>query len=417
MKRNALLFKSGDYTSKGINVTDDMLTKMEENFSEVPIMLEHLPSPLDGHLGKLESIYRKDNELHGTLDIPDGIWEVIDSAESKKLSITFLRDSLKLTEVSITDTPACAEATMFSFSVDLKDSLQTDIDKTEPVKPTEPQVVKFSKLELKKQLEEISFKDVDLYEELRSKLPEDSYIETLSIDSVVYSMFDSIENKWRSFKVSYTINNKTITLLEDKVEVTWDWVETFSKKDKNSKGESNENMDNTNEPNVDNANLKFSEEVKAEIAEQKLELQKQTAEFSKKLEERDAQIKALTDINKRASIETIAFKAVEGGQCSPAQKGILEEILFNASAEPISFNDEKTDLFGLVIKFISENKVPVNFSTGKKVDNDVSTSESEEKVLSMSEKNYCKEHGISEETYLLGKTAQSDTIDLSKGDN
>lgn len=135
IEREAKLFEAGSYPDRGIEVTEEDLDRIIANTSEAPVRIEHSATPFDGALGVLKSVYRKGKELFGRLCFTQAAWELIKSANAKRLSVAILKDKSGIAEVSLVREPRVADAAVFSESdsVRIGDSeLTLDAEFSEP---------------------------------------------------------------------------------------------------------------------------------------------------------------------------------------------------------------------------------------------------------------------------------------------
>ena len=114
IEREAKLFEAGSYPDRGIEVTEEDLDRIIANTSEAPVRIEHSATPFDGALGVLKSVYRKGKELFGRLCFTEAAWELIKSANAKRLSVAILKDKSGIAEVSLVREPRVADAAVFS---------------------------------------------------------------------------------------------------------------------------------------------------------------------------------------------------------------------------------------------------------------------------------------------------------------
>ena len=114
IEREAKLFEAGSYPDRGIEVTEEDLDRIVANTSEAPVRIEHSATPFDGALGVLKSVYRKGKELFGRLSFTQAAWELIKSANAKRLSVAILKDKSGIAEVSLVREPRVADAAVFA---------------------------------------------------------------------------------------------------------------------------------------------------------------------------------------------------------------------------------------------------------------------------------------------------------------
>lgn len=114
IEREAKLFEAGNYPDRGIEVSEEDLDRIIANTSEAPVRIEHSATPFDGALGVLKSVYRKGKELFGRLSFTQAAWELIKSANAKRLSVAILKDKSGIAEVSLVREPRVADAAVFN---------------------------------------------------------------------------------------------------------------------------------------------------------------------------------------------------------------------------------------------------------------------------------------------------------------
>lgn len=110
--REAKLFEAGDYPDRGVNVTEDDLDRLVENFEPVPIHVEHQRESRI-KLGTVARIWRKGHELLGTLNLQPAASALIDDLGIRGLSIAVGRGLDRIHEVSWTGSPRVADARVF----------------------------------------------------------------------------------------------------------------------------------------------------------------------------------------------------------------------------------------------------------------------------------------------------------------
>lgn len=125
--REAKLFEAGDYPDRGIEITEEDLDRIAGGTSCAPVRIEHAPSPFDGAIGVLKSVYRRGRELFGQLEFTRAAWELIRQAGARRLSVAIARDKSSIAEVSLVRTPRIPDAAVFSAGAALQ-LAETDID-------------------------------------------------------------------------------------------------------------------------------------------------------------------------------------------------------------------------------------------------------------------------------------------------
>ncbi len=116
IEREAKLFEAGNYPDRGVAITEDDLDAIIKNTNDAPIRIEHTDTPFDGSLGVLKSLYRKGRELFGRLCFTQAAWELIKSANARKLSVAIKKDKSQIAEVSLVREPRIEDAAVFSTS-------------------------------------------------------------------------------------------------------------------------------------------------------------------------------------------------------------------------------------------------------------------------------------------------------------
>jgi len=113
IEREAKLFEAGSYPDRGIEITEEDLDRIIANTSEAPIRIEHTATPFDGALGVLKSVYRKGRELFGRLSFTKAAWDLVNSANARRLSVAIKKDKSGIAEVSLVREPRIADAAVF----------------------------------------------------------------------------------------------------------------------------------------------------------------------------------------------------------------------------------------------------------------------------------------------------------------
>lgn len=88
--RRGKVFEAGDYPDKDVSFDESDLDRAVTAFAPVDNDLEHASTILDGHLGKLQKVWRKGAELHGEVHLPAWLDEAIGD-EQIKVSLAFDR--------------------------------------------------------------------------------------------------------------------------------------------------------------------------------------------------------------------------------------------------------------------------------------------------------------------------------------
>jgi len=143
IEREAKLFEAGSYPDRGVEITEDDLDLIAQNTCDAPIRIEHTPTPFDGALGVVKSVYRKGKELFGRLCFTRAAWELVKAANARRLSVALKKDRSGIAEVSLVREPRIADAAVFG-EVDLvlggEVDLEFEAEFAEPVSEPDPQV-------------------------------------------------------------------------------------------------------------------------------------------------------------------------------------------------------------------------------------------------------------------------------------
>ncbi len=112
--RMARLFRAGYYPHVDREFTADDIAVIASNSGAVPIMVEHVRTPLQ--LGYVSDYSAVGEELWGTLNFTPEAWDLVVSSGARWLSVGIegSGDDMRLFEVSIVSSPACPGAMMFS---------------------------------------------------------------------------------------------------------------------------------------------------------------------------------------------------------------------------------------------------------------------------------------------------------------
>ncbi|NLN75876.1 MAG: hypothetical protein GX139_06160 [Armatimonadetes bacterium] len=113
IEREAKLFEAGSYPDRGIEITEEDLDRIIANTSDAPLRIEHSSTPFDGALGVLKNVYRKGKELFGRLCFTKAAWELVKSANARRLSVAIVKDKSRISEVSLVREPRIADAAVF----------------------------------------------------------------------------------------------------------------------------------------------------------------------------------------------------------------------------------------------------------------------------------------------------------------
>lgn len=111
--RDAKLFEAGSYPDRKLNVSESDLDRIIAGTVSCPIKIEHMQTPFDGALGVVRSLYRKGKELYGKMHFSPAAWELVKSANAKRLSVHIAGTLDRLLEVSLVVNPRVADAAVF----------------------------------------------------------------------------------------------------------------------------------------------------------------------------------------------------------------------------------------------------------------------------------------------------------------
>lgn len=110
--KSGKLFEAGDYPDKGVKFTDKDLDNMVDGFKPVPNDLEHKKSILDGKLGQVRKIWKKDQSVYGEVEVPKWLNKVIGN-KPLKVSLAFNRDK-QIVGNALVLNPRIKEAAVFA---------------------------------------------------------------------------------------------------------------------------------------------------------------------------------------------------------------------------------------------------------------------------------------------------------------
>ena len=113
IERPAKLFEAGEYPDKGITVTEEDLDKIIAGTPSANIKVEHMPTPFDGALGAIHSLYRKGKELLGTFRVPDYVWNLMEASGAKNSQRRHQDGQKGIGEVSLVRDPRVESAAVF----------------------------------------------------------------------------------------------------------------------------------------------------------------------------------------------------------------------------------------------------------------------------------------------------------------
>ena len=113
--RTGKIFEAGDYKDKNFQISPEELLEAIDDFRPVDLDLEHMPTILDGKLGKLEAVALGDNgwDLIGTVRLPKWLDSQLGDGE-RKVSATWDRETKKLTKLALVRNPRVADAALMA---------------------------------------------------------------------------------------------------------------------------------------------------------------------------------------------------------------------------------------------------------------------------------------------------------------
>ncbi len=131
VERECLLFETGSYPDKGVEISSDDLRAIAHNSDRnIPMKIEHLSeSPFDRALGVVTQLRVVGEQLWGTLRQPVEAWRMAQRAGARALSVALDVAGRKVVETSFVCRPRVASAQVFSdtdvvhFSVDVSFSI------------------------------------------------------------------------------------------------------------------------------------------------------------------------------------------------------------------------------------------------------------------------------------------------------
>lgn len=125
--RTGKIFESGSYPDKKFEMTSEELLDAIADFQPVEVDLEHMPTILDGKLGKLEAVAIGANgkDLIGTVRLPKWLDTQLGEAE-RKVSATWDRATKKLLKLALVRNPRVKDAALMAafMANELSDSLE-----------------------------------------------------------------------------------------------------------------------------------------------------------------------------------------------------------------------------------------------------------------------------------------------------
>jgi hypothetical protein len=118
--RTGKIFEAGDYPDKDFDISPEELLEAIADFAPVDLDLEHMPTVLDGKLGKLEAVALGSDgwSLVGTVRLPKWLDSQLGDGE-RKVSATWDRTKKRLTKLAIVRNPRVKDAAlMAAFAAD-----------------------------------------------------------------------------------------------------------------------------------------------------------------------------------------------------------------------------------------------------------------------------------------------------------
>lgn len=112
------VFEAGDYTDKQFSITPDELEQAIAGFAGCNLGLEHVPTVLDGKIGRLEKVSRDGAELFGVVGIPAWLDALLGDGE-RKVSAEFDRETKRFCGLHLVRSPRVTDAAlMAAFNAD-----------------------------------------------------------------------------------------------------------------------------------------------------------------------------------------------------------------------------------------------------------------------------------------------------------
>lgn len=131
--RTGKLFEAGDYPDKAVQFDENDLDLAVKTFSPVDNDLEHASTILDGHLGKLQKVWKKGAELFGEVEVPAWLDKAIGD-EPIRVSLAFDRNK-RIVGNALVLRPRIADAAIMSAFSASQASNSTPRSKEQPKKP------------------------------------------------------------------------------------------------------------------------------------------------------------------------------------------------------------------------------------------------------------------------------------------
>lgn len=110
--RTGKVFEAGDFPDKNVQFDENDLDLAVKTFSPVDNDLEHASTILDGHLGKLQKVWKQGTELFGEVEVPAWLDQAI-GEEPIKVSLAFDRNK-RIVGNALVLRPRIADAAIMS---------------------------------------------------------------------------------------------------------------------------------------------------------------------------------------------------------------------------------------------------------------------------------------------------------------
>lgn len=135
--RTGKIFEAGQYKDKNFEISSEELCDAIADFEPVDLDLEHMPTILDGKLGRLEAVAlaADGKSLIGTVSLPKWLDRQLGEAE-RKVSATWDRITKKLTKLALVRNPRVKDAAIYAafmaneFSDTLEGATEADFAQT-----------------------------------------------------------------------------------------------------------------------------------------------------------------------------------------------------------------------------------------------------------------------------------------------
>lgn len=113
--RSGKIFEAGNYPDKKFEITEEELAEAAKAFVPVDLDLEHVPTILDGKLGKLEAVVvaKDGRNLIGTARLPKWLDKAIGDGE-RKVSATWDRVTKRIKKLALVRNPRVSDAALLS---------------------------------------------------------------------------------------------------------------------------------------------------------------------------------------------------------------------------------------------------------------------------------------------------------------